>query len=63
MDATERSRVRLDTPFLATRFTSVKYTPLQLTRSGFPGDGNRFYNGGNTVGIAPSLYPPTVYTA
>ena len=59
----EMTRIRMDTPFLAARLTSVRYTAGLPTRSGFPGDAT-FYNGGKTSTVsAPSLYPPNVYSA
>jgi hypothetical protein len=61
-DAVERSRVILETPWLAVRFTNVKYTPLMSTKSGYSTDGARFYNGGSTSVTAPSFYAPTVYS-
>jgi hypothetical protein len=62
MDAVERSRVILETPFLSARFTNVKYTPLIQTKSGYTTDTSRFYNGGSTSIPAPSFYAPTVYS-
>jgi hypothetical protein len=62
MDAVERSRVILETPFLSARFTNVKYTPLIQTKSGYTTDTSRFYNGGSTSITAPSFYAPTVYS-
>lgn len=61
MEAVEMPRLILTTPFLAVRFTNVKYTPLMQNRSGWPTDTNRFYNGGNTGLTAPSFYRPNVY--
>ena len=62
MDSVARERLILETPWLAARFTNVLYTPVAVTKSGFPTDGNRFYNGGNTSMTAPSFYAPTVYS-
>lgn len=62
MDSVTRERVILETPWLAARFTNVQYTPIMVTKSGYPSDGNRFYNGGNTSIPAPSFYAPTVYS-
>lgn len=61
MEAVEMPRLILDAPFLAVRFTNVKYTPLYMDRSGWPTDTSRFYNGGNTSLTAPSFYRPNVY--
>lgn len=62
MDSVARERLILETPWLAARFTNVIYTPIMSTKSGYPSDGNRFYNGGNTSVPAPSFYAPTVYS-
>lgn len=65
MDAVERSRVILETPFLSARFSNVKYTPLIQTKSGYDTTGPgfyRFYDGGSTSIAAPSFYAPTVYS-
>ncbi len=62
MDSVARERLILETPWLAARFTNVQYTPIMVTKSGYPSDGNRFYNGGNTSIPAPSFYAPTVYS-
>ena len=62
MDVVERSRVILETPFLAARITNVQYTPLIQTKSGYNTDTSRFYNGGSTSIPAPSFYAPTVYS-
>ena len=62
MDVVERSRVILETPFLAARITNVQYTPLIQTKSGYTTDTTRFYNGGSTSIPAPSFYAPTVYS-
>jgi hypothetical protein len=61
MEAVEMPRLILTTPFLAVRFTNVKYTPLMQNRSGWPTDTNRFYNGGNTSLTSPSFYRPNIY--
>lgn len=61
MEAVEMSRLILKAPFLAVRFTNVKYTPLMQNVSGWPTDTSRFYNGGLTSRTAPSFYSPNVY--
>jgi hypothetical protein len=61
MEAVEMPRLILNAPFLAVRFTNVKYTPLYMDRSGWPTDTNRFYNGGNTSLTSPSFYRPNIY--
>lgn len=62
MDTVERSRLRLETPWLAARLLNVRYSPLIQTKSGYPTDGDRFYDGpGVTTQSYPYMYPPTIY--
>lgn len=62
MDAVERSRIILETPFLSARLTNVSYTPFVQTKSGYATGGPSFYDGGSTSIPAPSFYAPTVYS-
>jgi hypothetical protein len=61
MEAVEMNRLVMKAPFLAVRFTNIKYTPLMQNVSGWPTDTSRFYNGGLTARTAPSFYSPNVY--
>jgi hypothetical protein len=54
MNATIEPRVLLRTPHLAGRLQNVMYSPLQHTRTPFPGDGY-FKNGGRTT-TTPATY-------
>lgn len=55
---TERPRLRLDAPFLAARWTNLRYTITanQHQRDPFPSD-PYFVNGGNTQQPLPYFYP------